>query len=254
MQGILRQIGRNSLGFRIANSLSDPNRIFPSFEQAWSAARRKADDAHDNRQLVTTNLGLSSSTRPSDYPALFWLDRIGRDGLKIFDYGGGAGQLFYQYSGLLRQGSIGEWIVMDLPQVVAIGKEFAAQRDASALRFSTSLADSSGCDVFLASGSLHYWELSIRELAEQMGGLPEHVVINRSPFRENGEPFFSIQHGAGWAIPFVCRSAAATRREFEALGYEQVDRWRVMEKSLSLALLPGYESPYLGFYFRRHRG
>lgn len=251
MQAILRQIERTSLGFRVANSLSELNRTFASFDKAWLVARRNASHAHDDRQLVRTNLNLSSSTRASDYPALYWLSRIPIDDLSVFDYGGGAGQLFYQYSKMLRPGLIREWIVMDLPEVVAIGSEFAAERGAHGLRFSTSLLDARRCDVFLASGSLHYWERSVRDLADQSGGLPEHVIINRSPFRENGESFISIQHGNGWAIPFIARNAADIEHEFEELGYRCIDRWRVLEKTFSLPLLPRHQSPYLGFYFRQ---
>jgi putative methyltransferase (TIGR04325 family) len=251
IQKALRSIERRPLGFRALNSLSGLDGVFPSFDQAWSVARRKRSRAHDDQGLIKGNLNLSLKTRLSDYPVLYWLNQIPKGGLTVFDYGGGAGQLFYQYSKFLRQGQIREWIVMDLPEVVATGMEVARQRGSQELRFSTSLSDSRGGDVFLAAGAFHYWEQTIRDLAEQTEGLPDHFIINRSPFREKGDAFVGMQHGRSWAAPFLARTPASIEREFRDLGYELVDSWRVLEKTFSPPLLPGHKAPYMGFYFRR---
>src|SRR5687767_3370210 len=189
VQKTLHSIERRPLGFRALNSLSGLGGVFSSFDQAWSVARSKRSKAHDAQGLVKGNLNLSLKTRPSDYPVLYWLNQIPNGGMTVFDFGGGAGQLFYQYSKFLRRGQVREWIVMDLPDVVATGMDVARERGAQGLRFSASLSDSRGCDVFLASGAFHYWEQTIRDLAEQTEGLPDHFIINRSPFREKGDAF-----------------------------------------------------------------
>ncbi len=251
IQALLRKIERRPLGFRALNWLSTLERAFGSFDQAWPVARKNAGNAHGDPHLVHSNLTTSLATRPSDYPVLYWLNRIQTEGLVLFDYGGGAGQLFYQYSALLCPGLIREWIVMDLPEVVAIGVDVAQQRCAQGLRFSTSVRDCRGCDIFLASGAFHYWERTVRDLADETAELPPHFILNRSPFREDGDPFVGIQRGSTWAIPFLARTPSGIEREFSELGYELVDRWLVPEKTFSLALLPGHRSPYMGFYFRR---
>ena len=251
VQKTLHRIERSPLGFRALNALSGLGGVFPSVDQAWSVARRKRSRAHDDQETIKGNLTLSLKTRPSDYPVLYWLTQIANGGLTVFDFGGGAGQLFYQYSSFLRPGQVREWIVMDLPEVIATGTDVARQRGAQGLRFSASLSESRGCDVFLASGAFHYWEQTIRDLAEQTEGLPDHVIINRSPFREKGDAFVGIQHGKSWAAPFLARTRAGIEREFRELGYELIDSWRVLEKTFNPALLPGHKAPYMGFYFRR---
>ena len=251
VQKTLRRIERSPLGFRALNSLSGLRRVYPSFDQAWSAAQRHRSKSHDDQGLIKGNLDLSLKTRPSDYPVLYWLNQIPQGGLTVFDFGGGAGQLFYHYSKYLRQGQLREWIVMDLPEVIATGIEVARQRGAQGLRFSASLSDCRGCDVFLAAGAFHYWEGTLRDLAEQTGGLPDHFIINRSPCCEKGDAFVSIQHGESWAAPFLARTPAGIEREFRELGYELVDSWRVLEKTFNIPLLPGRKAPYMGFYFRR---
>jgi putative methyltransferase (TIGR04325 family) len=109
-------------------------------------------------------------------------------------------------------------------------------------------------DVFLASGAIHYWEGSISELARQHGGLPDHVIINRSPFRLQGGAFVTLQAGSDWAVPCLVRNFGEMVDEFGALGFRLVDRWQVHEKSLRFTLLPDYEATYEGAYLSRATG
>jgi putative methyltransferase (TIGR04325 family) len=247
----LRALARNRAGFRLLNSLSGPRRVFVSFPEAWSVCEQLPQKSHENATLVDSNFWLSVKTRPSDYPVLFWLSRVGlSEGLKVFDFGGGIGQTYYQYSRLLQTVGPAQWTVMDLRDVIA-GRDVAREQRASALRFTSSLRDCADCNVFLAAGSLHYWEHSIAELADALGGLPQHVFINRSPTRQKGQSFVSIQKGAHWAVPCIVRSSKDLEKEFAQLGYEVVDHWPVLEKALEFPLLPEHVAPYAGYYFRR---
>jgi len=201
--------------------------------------------------LIDSNFWLSIKSRPSDYPVLFWLNRLVlSEGLRIFDFGGGIGQTYYQYSRFLETGELAQWTVMDLPEVIA-GRDVAREQAATALRFTSSLRDCADCNVFLAAGSLHYWEQSIAELADALGGLPQHVFINRSPTRQQAQSFVTIQKGKHWAVPCIVRSGKELEHEFAQLGYEVVDQWSVPEKSLEFPLLPDHVAPYVGYYLRR---
>lgn len=182
---------------------------------------------------------------------MFWLSQINPpEGLKVFDFGGGIGQTYYQYSRFLPTAQLAQWTVMDLPEVIA-GRNVATQQRAPALKFTSSLRDCEGCNVFVAAGSLHYWEHAIADLADALGGLPQHVFINRSPIRQKGESFISIQGGENWAFPCLVRNSEELEKEFAQLGYEVVDKWPVLEKTLDFPLLPDYKAPYAGFYLRR---
>ncbi len=52
-------------------------------------------------------------------------------------------------------------------------------------------------------------------------------------------------------MPCFVRSREELIDEFAQLGYEIVDQWPVLEKTLDFALLPDYIAPYAGFYLRR---
>jgi putative methyltransferase (TIGR04325 family) len=247
----LRSLARSRTGFRLLNSLSNPRRVFGSFGEAGSVCKKLQPASHENPKLVESNFWLSVKTRPSDYPVLFWLNRIKlSEGLKLFDFGGGIGQTCYQYSRYLQTARLAQWTVMDLPDVIA-GRDVAMEKRISTLKFTSSLRDCIGSNVFLAAGSLHYWERPLADLADALGGFPDHVFINRSPTRQKGQSFVSIQRGAYWALPCLVRSAEELENEFGQLGYELVDKWSVLEKTLEFPLLPDYVAPYAGFYLRR---
>ncbi len=182
---------------------------------------------------------------------MFWLSRLQLpEGLKVFDFGGGIGQTYNQYSRFLPTVKLTQWTVMDLPKVIA-ARKVASQQQPSMLRFASSLRDCEGCNVFLAAGSLHYWEHPIADLADALGGFPPHVFINRSPVRKDGESFISIQRGKDWAMPCLVRNGEELVKEFAELGYKVIDKWPVLEKTLDFPLLPDHAAPYAGFYFRR---
>ncbi|HEV2206408.1 MAG TPA: methyltransferase, TIGR04325 family [Candidatus Acidoferrales bacterium] len=234
------------------NALSGQRGIFETFDEARAAARRTGLPSHEDPNQVTLHMELAKSLRTSDHPALFWL-RAAADGhgLRVFDFGGNAGNLFYSYGPHLKSLGRLEWTVFDLPSVAKQGKKIAAERNAEGLSFASSPSEFRPDQVLLVSGALHYWETSIADFVRQFPVAPRHIVVNRTPITERVEPFAIVQRTATCAHPCIVRNAAQLIREFGSLGYLLVDRWIAPELRVRLPLFPGHSLPhYSGFYFR----
>ncbi len=206
-RGMLRRLGSWPVGFRLLNLLSSPTCVYASFREARTASRRARPFSHQDRELIAADFELSLACRPSDYPALFWLLSLSRQGpLRVVDFGGGAGQAYYQYRPLLGNTAISEWTVVELPASIEFGRRLADKRGAEGLSFAEALTSGGEYDVLLAAGSIHYWEGPITELSSVLGRLPDHVIINRSPFRSERGSFITVQRGASWAVPCLVRN------------------------------------------------
>jgi putative methyltransferase (TIGR04325 family) len=252
VRSLLCFLGRRGPGLVMLRRLSGLKSVYPNFEVARSACQRSKKSQHTEGWLVDDVFNRSLQTRSSDYPALYQLAQIAQiEPLRVFDFGGGTGQSFYQYNRLLRENTIEQWMIMDLPEVINQARKRAEGRSAAGLAFSSSLSDARGCNVFHAAGSLHYWEHSIEQLAAQTGVLPGHLIINRTPLRDKGPTFIAVQSGRGWAVPCKIWNFDELTVAFQNIGYRLVDRWLVVEKSFRLPLLPEYDTPYQGAYFVR---
>lgn len=253
-RAILSYAQRFPSGKRALNALSGHRGIFPSFEEGWAAARRTGLPGHDDWPEIAIHLRLSESLRPSDYAALFWLYYLSERGVKVFDYGGNVGNLFYTYRRYLELLGPLDWTVLDLPFVLQEGRRIAHERNATELRFTESAAGFAVDHVLLVSGFLHYWEGTIAAFVRQFPVSPTHILINRSPIIENQEAFIAVQSTGTCAFPYLVRNATSMIADFAALGYELVDRWIAPELHVYLPFFPNQSIPhYSGFYFHLQR-
>lgn len=238
-------------GARVLNRISRPRSVFTTFEEAWAAARKRTFGGHEHPDYIKTHLELSKSLRSSDYPVLYWLSQIPSGNLRVFDFGGNVGNLYYPYTGLLRDGTrVIDWIVFDLPKNVEEGRRIAIERAATGLNFTRSLKDAENCNVLLCSGAFHYWERSVQAFLEQFPHLPEHIIVNRTPVLDTQPSFITVQHRESYAVPCIVRNAAEVISAFADKGYAMVDRWAVLELALRMPLFPKRTvSHYSGFYF-----
>lgn len=231
--------------------------VHGSMDAARDAIRRHRPETrgHLEHELIDSNFLLSGRIRMSDYPVLFWMRDIAEmEKLRVFDFGGGVGQTYVNYSRRLPADKLSGWIVQDLPEVVlkADGK-YQPDEDPAKLWFTTRLADASGSNVFLAAGSLHYWERPIADLLDELGTRPEHFIINRSPMTTGQPQFCTVQQGGYWAVACMVRNMNDLTAEMAAEGYSRVDAWVDLEKSLTFPWLPASSCSYHGAYFRRDR-
>jgi putative methyltransferase (TIGR04325 family) len=239
-------------GKKILNRFSQTRGVFATFEEGWSVARKARLAGHEHPSEIDVHLQFSKALRPSDYAVLYWLSKISDMELRIFDFGGNVGNLYYSYFTYLEGTRSLGWTVFDLPSVVKEGERIATERGATGLRFTTKLEDAASCNVLLVSGALHYWEGSVRTFLEQFRQQPDHVVVNRTPVHDEQPSFITVQRTAECAFPCIVRNVAAMIEEFAVSGYVMVDRWPAIERSLRMPLFPERTVQYYsGFYFRR---
>lgn len=231
-----------SLGFR---------RTFPSFAAAQACSARYIAAGHEHPDDIRFHTSMSDTVRESDYPVLFHLAPLVPELREVFDLGGSVGNLFYSYQHKLDFPPNLLWTVYDLPVKKLLGEKLAAERAETRLRFSNTLDEACGSDVFIASGSLHYFEEPLHQILASLKDLPNHVFVNRSPF-SLGPDLITVQDNRSYLVPCKLHSRAALISGMHVLGYELQSEWPVYERRLSVCTHPDIcPRTYSGFYFRR---
>ena len=237
---ILRRFVDFLLGYR---------RAFPSFAKAQASASHYIPASHEHPDEIRFHTSMSETARESDYPVLFCLSRIDQDLRRAFDLGGNVGNLFYCYRQYLNFADDLIWTIYDLPSKKTLGEKLARDRGERRIRYADSIAAASGADLFIASGSLHYFEEPLDYMLSSLGELPEHVIVNRTPCSE-GEDIITVQDNRSYLCP--CKLPSRTRliAGMQTLGYELRLSWPIYERKLWVPLYPEYSrSHYSGFYF-----
>ena len=261
---LLNFLGSRSAGVRVisrlrsnraAQSLLDASlgfrRVFPSFAAAQASASRYIQAGHEHPDEIRYHTSISETVRESDYPLLFHLAPLAPQLRHVFDLGGNVGNLFYAYQTQLRFPSTLLWTVYDLPMKKPLGEKLAAERGETRIRFANSVAEASGADVFIASGSLHYFEQPLHEILRTLGRLPDHVFVNRSP-TSAGADLITVQDNRSYLVPCKIHSRTSLITGMQALGYELHSEWPVHELRLLVTTHPDLSArTYSGFYFRR---
>jgi len=252
--GLLGLMAAQPIGRVLLTSLWPARGVYADFSHCRRVCRRfRMQNGHTDPEAIQENFHSSTQRRPCDYPVLFWLQQLALESdLAVFDFGGGIGQTYFQYAPLLRPGAITRWTVCELPKSVELGRKLAAERGADRLHFTTSLEDCAGHQLFIAAGSLHFWEKTVSELGQRLGGFPNHVLINRSPMSRNDAEFITIGHSGRFATPLIVRSRTRLLADFSSHGLRLVDEWTV-DKWRRLPLFPKLDAQYHGLYLCRNR-
>jgi putative methyltransferase (TIGR04325 family) len=196
-------------------------------------------------------MSIAHTVRESDYALLFHLAPLAADLRHVFDLGGHVGNLFYAYQTKLRFPPTLRWTVYDLPTKKPLGEKLATERGETRIRFADSLSEAAGCDVFIASGSLHYFEQPLPELLRELPALPKHVFVNRAPY-STGPDLITVQDNRSYLAPCKLHSRPALIAGMQALGFELHAEWPAHELRLRVPTHPDLCSKtYSGFYFRK---
>lgn len=192
-----------------------------------------------------------STIRAHDYPMLYWLGRVLRDNTALVDLGGSVGVYYYLFQRWLQypQGLV--WMVCELPEVVALGRELTASRDANGLSFTEDRGVIDGCDLLLAAGVLQFLDEPLAELVAAMERPPSHILVNRIALIESGEKYVTLQNTGHAITPMRVDKFDEFCDSMRAAGYEVVDHWRCLESKLWLPLHPECHLEYFhGLYLR----
>jgi putative methyltransferase (TIGR04325 family) len=156
--------------------------------------------------------------------------------------------LFYSYQPRLAFPADLLWQILEISAVRTIGEKLAASRREPRIRYVDNLQCGKGSDLFLASGSLHYFEQALHEILHDLGTLPPHVIVNRAPFSD-GDDLITVQDNRTFLVPCKLHSRTKLVNGMKSLGYELV---AVFERSLIVPMYPDISAHnYSGFYFRR---
>lgn len=228
--------------------------VFDSFKaaRAWLPPSPEFDHAALAAEYVDVR---TKKVFSYDYPVMWWLDRAMRDGAStVLDIGGSVGVHYYAYGRYFHMPDALTWRVVEVPTMVLIGKNLAAQTGAAALSFSENLHESvttASDDVWISAGAIHYFEDGRPDqLLKKCVRRPQHILLNKLPLY-NGEDFVTVQNiGEGAFAPLHVYNRARFIQDIKALGYTLWDKWTVQERSMDLPGYPERSFPsFTGLYF-----
>ena len=225
--------------------------VYPSFAAANAAIPAGRNNSYDNPASATF-LGYKSSIRSSDYPVLFWLEKLLPQNPRVFDFGGYLGISYYSYQKLLEYPANLQWTIYDVPAVVAAGEKLAEEKDARRqLTFTTDLGLAQEFSLFLSFGSLQFPKSTFAEIFGKFSTPPPHVLINKLPFTER-ETFYTL-HNMGPALsPYRIANQEEFLKSAYDLGYELVDSWENPEFGCYIPFHPDHlVRAFSGLYLRQ---
>lgn len=231
-----------------------PNRfrgVYATFAEAEATIPKGQRVGYDHAELAGLYRHRMEKANQSDYAVLFWMRTILNERSFVFDFGGHVGVSYHGWRQYLNYPRGLRWLVYDMPAIVKVGAELAAERPSEGLEFTSDVAAGRGCTVFMAAGSLQYGEASLTEVLGQVGSLPQHLILNKMPVYD-GESFVTVQSTGRAYHAYRIYNRAALLTEVAALGYRLVDDWVNREQHCEIPFTRGRDiDAYSGFYFVR---
>lgn len=227
--------------------------VYATFAEAEASVPQGERLGYDHEELAGMYRHRMEKACQSDYAVLFWLRRIldAKPASFVFDLGGHVGVSFHGWRKYLEYQPGLRWLVEDVPAIIKVGAELAAERGAKGLEFTSDFADARGCDVFFAAGSLQYVEESLPSILSRIGALPPHLLLNKMPVYD-GETFYTVQSTGRAFHAYRIYNRAELVGSVLSLGYELVDDWSNREQHCEIPFTRGRDiDAYSGFYFRR---
>jgi putative methyltransferase (TIGR04325 family) len=227
--------------------------VYPTFDRARQAAPKAFKIGFDNEEAAHF-LGHKGSIFPSDYPMLFWLQKLMKENCFVFDFGGYLGISFYSYRKCLEYPRGMQWKVLDVPTVVSAGRKLAAGKCEPGLTFTTDFRDAEACDILIAAGSIQFCDEPLAAHLSALKKKPTHLLINKVPLAE-GKGFVTL-HNMGPALtPYRIFNREEFVAPIQSLGYELIDDWLNPDLACYIPFHPDKAvKAYSGMYFRRLNG
>ncbi len=223
--------------------------VYARFEEAIQAAPATKPVGYDN-PAAAHFMEPSGPLLPSDYPVLFWLERVLPGSPRILDIGGYVGISYYSYRKYLSYPENLEWIILDVPAVAAAGIELASSQESRGLSFVSQITSELSPQIVLAAGSLQYIEYDFADLLKLMRSLPEYLIVNKTPLTDLPD-FVTLQDLGPAVCAYRIFNRAKLIRSVEALGYRLIDSWPNLDFSCRIPFYPDRTvSSYTGMYFK----
>jgi putative methyltransferase (TIGR04325 family) len=224
--------------------------VFPSYAAALMAIPEDRLAGWNNEAAAAIWLDDIRPVRPSSYPVFFWLSQLLKPGSCVIDYGGSIGLTYYGYTYLTQLPKDAIWTVVELPLIVAQGRQVAQREGAQALSFTTAIGAPDECDILIASGSLQYMAESVPGLLE-LREPPRWLLLNKLPFTQ-GPEFWSLDNFGPAVAPYRIFNERIFITYFESHGYVVRDRWQVAEIKCDIPFHPqAHATRYVGLCLER---
>jgi putative methyltransferase (TIGR04325 family) len=227
--------------------------VYATFDEAQASAPANRPVGYDNPASAALYMERTRRVYATDYPVLFWLQKLlGAGHTKLFDLGGHIGVSYYAYRRLLTYPTALQWVVHDVPAVMTQGRHVAASKDLEGhLSFADQFEAANHMQVLMAQGSLQYLPDTLAERLAKLKTPPPHLLLNLTPLHER-ESYFTLQSVGTAFCPYRVSAMTAFLQSFEALGYSLVDQWENPEKHCRIPFHPAHSlERYHGFYLQQ---
>jgi putative methyltransferase (TIGR04325 family) len=226
--GVFKRVRELPVVRSVLKTVAGYQRPFPTFADAAAAMAGDDGGGHSNHDYIGQTFRNAKKARPSDYPALFYIQGLLPQIGTVFDLAGGLGNAFYCYSKYMDMPVGLSWRVLELPEQRRIGAELAKERNEPRVHFAANWDEAEGVDLLIITGALHCIEKPLSGMISELGRKPQYVLINRAALVEC-PAFATIQEGGGYRLACFLYNRDELIRGFESLGYELVDSWRIAE-------------------------
>lgn len=212
---------------------------FPSREAALAAVPRRALVGYNHECVAPVAIADMQRLKEWDYPILFWLERLIRDRpgeiIHLVDAGGHTGTKYIAFHTRIDLIAV-DWLVYDLPPMVALGQQIAAKHGLP-IRFTSDPSKMGRPDILLCSGLFQYYESRFADLLDLFDVKPANVLLNKVQLRE-GKSVVTLEKIGPAYVPYMMRDKVEFLSELDRAGYRVVDRWQIAALSHRIASHP----------------
>ncbi len=195
-------------------------------EEAQKSSPPGKPIGYDNQAAADLYLERTRRVYASDYPVMFWLEKLFQSGAKsVFEFGGHIGVAYYGYR-KCRQLSPGlKWCVHDVPAVMARGRGSQSswiRTSSSRSPIATPVRTASMCISRPARSSIT--PKTLAEMLAELKVLPRYVLLNLIPLHPSAT-FYTVQSMMTSYSPYRVSQYGKYMEELVKLGYTQRDGW-----------------------------
>jgi putative methyltransferase (TIGR04325 family) len=220
--------------------------VYPTFDAAAGALPKNKRVGFDHADIA--GVFEVKRIKPSDYAALFWLERLLPSVRTLVDFGGNVGSTYYNFQKYVHYPEDFRWLVCEVPAVAQAGAEMALKRGAPHLGFTSRIQDAEGFDILHTAGTLQFLEGDFSDMLKLLRRPPQHLIINRIPLTEK-ETFFTIQDSEHTCVPYRVGNRTEFVCSLENLGYSLIDSWHCLESWCAVRFHKSRTvNSYSGFY------
>ncbi len=225
--------------------------IYDTYEHAWADIPKSRLRGWDHPEAASIWVDHLAPVRPSTYPVFFWVSQLLRENSTLIDYGGSIGLTYYGYRQRASLPAGAQWVVVELPELVAQGRRTAVQQNAANLQFATELPSIREADVLLSAGALQFMRESVPGLLEKLAARPRHIVLNKLPLTP-GADYWTLHNFGPAVTPYHVYNERKFMTYFQQAGYKLRDRWTNNDMSCDIPFHPKRAVPeFTGLYLER---